>query len=58
MYVTSAYDGLDEAALAKEPHAGEIFKVSRTHFFLYVSPAKPGALRVRCPGLPSLIPLI
>ncbi|KAI1241735.1 Regucalcin, partial [Lamprotornis superbus] len=25
MYVTSAYDGLDEATLAKEPHAGEIF---------------------------------
>ncbi|XP_042314891.1 regucalcin-like isoform X2 [Sceloporus undulatus] len=28
MYVTSAYDGLDEAALAKEPHAGEIFKIT------------------------------
>jgi len=27
MYVTSAYDGLDEATLAKEPQAGEIFKV-------------------------------
>uniref|UniRef100_A0A8B9QN01 Regucalcin n=1 Tax=Anas platyrhynchos TaxID=8839 RepID=A0A8B9QN01_ANAPL len=26
MYVTSAYDGLDEATLAKEPHAGKIFK--------------------------------
>ncbi|XP_015133229.2 regucalcin-like isoform X1 [Gallus gallus] len=26
MYVTSAYDGLDEATLAKEPQAGEIFK--------------------------------
>uniref|UniRef100_A0A8D0EB07 Regucalcin n=1 Tax=Salvator merianae TaxID=96440 RepID=A0A8D0EB07_SALMN len=28
MYVTSAYDGLDKAALAKEPHAGEIFKIT------------------------------
>ncbi|KAJ6667493.1 hypothetical protein lerEdw1_016614 [Lerista edwardsae] len=28
MYVTSASDGLDEAALAKEPRAGEIFKVT------------------------------
>ncbi|XP_075599057.1 regucalcin isoform X2 [Balearica regulorum gibbericeps] len=28
MYVTSAYDGLDEATLAKEPHAGEIFKIT------------------------------
>uniref|UniRef100_A0A8C6YX06 Regucalcin n=1 Tax=Nothoprocta perdicaria TaxID=30464 RepID=A0A8C6YX06_NOTPE len=28
MYVTSAYDGLDEAALAKEPQAGEIFKIT------------------------------
>lgn len=36
MYVTSAYDGLDEATLAKEPHAGEIFKVSRFYFFLSV----------------------
>ncbi|OWK60833.1 Regucalcin [Lonchura striata] len=34
MYVTSAYDGLDEATLAKEPHAGEIFKVSRFYLFL------------------------
>nr|XP_013805864.1 PREDICTED: regucalcin-like [Apteryx mantelli mantelli] len=28
MYVTSAYDGLDEMALAKEPQAGEIFKIT------------------------------
>lgn len=28
LYVTSAYDGLDEATLAKEPHAGEIFKIT------------------------------
>ncbi|XP_053864832.1 regucalcin-like isoform X3 [Malaclemys terrapin pileata] len=28
MYVTSAYDGLDKAALAKEPRAGEIFKIT------------------------------
>ncbi|XP_053163218.1 regucalcin-like isoform X2 [Hemicordylus capensis] len=28
MYVTSATDGLDAAALAKEPQAGEIFKVT------------------------------
>lgn len=28
MYVTSAYDGLDEATLAKEPQAGEIFKIT------------------------------
>uniref|UniRef100_A0A8C3KAS9 Regucalcin n=1 Tax=Calidris pygmaea TaxID=425635 RepID=A0A8C3KAS9_9CHAR len=54
MYVTSAYDGLDEATLAKEPQAGEIFKVSRFSFFPYISPAKPRALRVRCPGMPSL----
>ena len=57
MFVTSAYDGLDETALAKEPHAGEIFKVSRFSFFLHVRPAEPRALRVRCPRLPSLIPL-
>lgn len=31
MYVTSATDGLDKDALAKEPHAGEIFKVSRRY---------------------------
>ena len=48
MYVTSAYDGLDETTLAKEPHAGEIFKVSRFYFCLYVRPAKPCARRVRC----------
>lgn len=34
MYVTSAYDGLDETTLAKEPHAGEIFKVSRFSFYI------------------------
>ncbi|XP_060625827.1 regucalcin-like [Anolis sagrei] len=28
MYVTSAYDGLDKVKLAKEPHAGEIFKIT------------------------------
>uniref|UniRef100_A0A8D0GHZ1 Regucalcin n=1 Tax=Sphenodon punctatus TaxID=8508 RepID=A0A8D0GHZ1_SPHPU len=28
MFVTSAYDGLDKAALAKEPQAGEIFKIT------------------------------
>ncbi|XP_073209548.1 regucalcin-like isoform X2 [Lepidochelys kempii] len=28
MYVTSAYDGLDKASLAKEPRAGEIFKIT------------------------------
>ncbi|XP_062983576.1 regucalcin-like [Elgaria multicarinata webbii] len=28
MYVTSAYDELDRAALAKEPQAGEIFKIT------------------------------
>lgn len=55
MYVTSAYDGLDETTLAKDPHAGEIFKVSRFPFFPYIRPAKPRARRVRCPRLPSLI---
>lgn len=48
MYVTSAYDGLDEATLAKEPHAGEIFKVSRFYFFLYITLAKLPAWRVGC----------
>lgn len=33
MYVTSAYDGLDKASLAKEPRAGEIFKVIEFCFF-------------------------
>ncbi|XP_060091083.1 regucalcin-like isoform X1 [Heteronotia binoei] len=28
MYITSAYDGLNRTALAKEPQAGEIFKVT------------------------------
>ncbi|XP_062831413.1 regucalcin isoform X2 [Anolis carolinensis] len=28
MYVTSAYDGLDKVKLAKEPRAGEIFKIT------------------------------
>ncbi|XP_060119617.1 regucalcin-like isoform X2 [Heteronotia binoei] len=28
MYITSAYDGLNRKALAKEPQAGEIFKVT------------------------------
>ncbi|KAF1401379.1 Regucalcin, partial [Eudyptes chrysocome] len=28
MYVTSAYDGLDKTTLAREPHAGEIFKIT------------------------------
>lgn len=32
MYVTSAYDGLDSNALAKEPQAGEIFKVNNLSF--------------------------
>lgn len=35
MYVTSAYDGLDEATLAKEPHAGKIFKVMGFDFFIF-----------------------
>lgn len=36
MYVTSAYDGLDEATLAKEPHAGKIFKVMGFDFFIFI----------------------
>lgn len=48
MYVTSAYDGLDESTLAKEPHAGEIFKVSRFSLLLYIRPIKPHTLRVKC----------
>ncbi|NXC15401.1 RGN protein, partial [Corythaeola cristata] len=37
MYVTSAYDGLDETTLAKEPHAGEIFKASEFSFILCIT---------------------
>lgn len=48
MYVTSAYDGLDEATLAKEPQAGEIFKVMGFEIFLYVRPLRPAAPMFAC----------
>lgn len=57
MYVTSAYDGLDEKTLAKEPHAGEIFKVSRFSLFPYIRPTKTHTRRVNCLWPPLLIPL-